>query len=115
MESAQEHFRSQLIRRFIELKAEIPTYSLRSFAKDLGQNPAAVSQILNGKRNVSLKLAVKLAERIGFSSSQIAQLSSQTFLRKNGLPLKPGPDVGSTSMKHNRSVLSMAHYDVVAD
>lgn len=41
-----------------------PAYSLRSFASKLGLSPSSLSEILNGKRRVSRKIALRVTERL---------------------------------------------------
>lgn len=41
-----------------------PQYSLRAFARKLQMPPSAVSEVINGKRRVSRKLAEKIADRL---------------------------------------------------
>lgn len=47
-----------------------PAYSLRAFARKLDLAPSAVSEILNGKRAISRKMAEKLLERLMCSPAQ---------------------------------------------
>lgn len=46
------------------------SYSLRAFAHSLGISPASLSKILTGKRELSLGLAEKIAERCLFSTEE---------------------------------------------
>ncbi|MBI3542017.1 MAG: TIGR02147 family protein [Deltaproteobacteria bacterium] len=43
-----------------------PAYSLRAFARQLELPPGRLSEILSDKRNVTRKVAEKIAERLGF-------------------------------------------------
>lgn len=49
-----------LFQSLAEAKLKNPAYSLRAFAKKLKLSPAALSEILNGKRAVSVKLADRI-------------------------------------------------------
>lgn len=51
-------------------------YSMRAFASSLGMRPGALSEILNGKRIPSYKMAEKIGESLAFSVQQ-----RQEFLR----------------------------------
>jgi uncharacterized protein (TIGR02147 family) len=51
----------ELTRRRLKNRA----YTLRSFAKHLDVSPAAVSEILNGKRRITKKMASRVAARLG--------------------------------------------------
>lgn len=44
-----------------------PAYSLRSFSRSLGVSPASLSQILTGKRPLTRKTALKIADRLFLS------------------------------------------------
>jgi uncharacterized protein (TIGR02147 family) len=69
--------RSELLRK----KRKNPSYSLRSFARDIDVSPAFLSQVLSGKKNLSVDRAKKIAMKIGWGSlkrrrfSQLAELS----------------------------------------
>ena len=51
----------------IERKAKNSRYSARAFARDLGISQAFLSQVLSGKRNLSLELKLRIAESSGLS------------------------------------------------
>lgn len=52
------------------LQARNSSYSLRAFAKKLEINPSGLSLILRGKRNVSLKMAKQLLDKLGIENSK---------------------------------------------
>lgn len=94
---------AHLARHLAERKVVDPTYSLRKMGKELGQNPAALCQILQG-RNVSLKLSRVLAERLGLSPKDIAELSKGPRTQKL-----------LSSLGRGRDSLDLAHYEVVSE
>ena len=51
-----------LRRRFDEIRSQNPAYSMRAYARKLDVHPAALSEILHGKRTVSGKLASRLVK-----------------------------------------------------
>jgi uncharacterized protein (TIGR02147 family) len=56
----------QLLRdEYAILRRRNPAYSLRAFAKKTGLSSAALSEILNGKRRASIKIASRIADRLG--------------------------------------------------
>lgn len=56
---------SQVLREaFVESQVRNPSYSLRAFARRLSISPSALSEILNGKRRVSRKLAERLTDKL---------------------------------------------------
>lgn len=60
MKQYQELLANQLSNR----KKQNPQYSLRSFAKNLGISPGQLSSLINGKKNLTLKQAAKLIEKL---------------------------------------------------
>lgn len=55
---------------FSERKKKDPKYSLRKFAKQLRISPSNLSEILNGKKNLSDKMAKSIAFDLGFKGSE---------------------------------------------
>lgn len=66
MLNAQELLINELNRR----KSANPNFSLRSFAKWLGLSPAQLSQMLTGKRTITVKSMKKISERLGLSPNE---------------------------------------------
>lgn len=50
--------------KFAEIQRQNPRYSLRAYAKKVGVHVGALTYIMNGKRNVSRKLAERMARRL---------------------------------------------------
>jgi uncharacterized protein (TIGR02147 family) len=61
--------------KFLEMKAKNPRLSHRYFAQKLGVSSGALSEILKGKRNVSTKLASKIAARLHLDPITTANLT----------------------------------------
>lgn len=55
---------------FAERKKKDPKYSLRTFAKQLHVSPSNLSEILNGKKNLSDKMAKSMAFDLGFKGRE---------------------------------------------
>ncbi len=70
----QNHLRKILLEQFKVLKDRNPGFSLRSFSRKLGVSPASLSEILNGKRNITPKTAVKVFERLNISPEEKVKL-----------------------------------------
>jgi uncharacterized protein (TIGR02147 family) len=66
------NYRTRLVGELVLRQRRNPTYSLRSFARDLGISPAALSQSMSAKRNLSKANILKVAERLAFSPSETA-------------------------------------------
>lgn len=47
-----------------------PQYSLRAFARDLKLSPQQLSNVLNGRKGLSVRAAATVAERLGFSADE---------------------------------------------
>lgn len=69
-ESVQELLAAELRRRI----NKNPQYSLRSFARTLKLSPGALSEVLRGRRDLSLRAALSVAEAIGYSPDQTDHL-----------------------------------------
>lgn len=54
-----------------------PRYSLRAFARDLEFNSAHLSEVLNGKRAMSLEAALRLVERFSNDPKTVRQLKDR--------------------------------------
>ena len=57
-----------------DAKARRGNYSLRQFARKLGVASPVLIQVLNGKRNLTRKLALQLLTGIGMDASEISRL-----------------------------------------
>lgn len=96
-----------------------PAYSLRSFARLLRISPAALSEILNGKRRVSKKLAVRLLDRVNPNPVELNKI-----LRSFEATPQSAESTASTEKRAQKAPgtkpasyqqLSMDHFNVVAD
>lgn len=60
-----------MLRSELELRrARNPAYSLRSFGRDLGLAPSALSDLLQGKKGISSRRASELAGKIGLNEEE---------------------------------------------
>ncbi len=60
----QVSFQKMLQTKFTECQTKNPQFSLRAFSNRLGVSAGAVSQILNGKRFISRKVAQKICDKL---------------------------------------------------
>ncbi len=74
---------------FVESQVRNPAYSLRAFARRLAISPSALSEILNGKRRISRKLAERLADKLCLDPKQKHDLLSR--FRPTGATAKDLP------------------------
>jgi len=66
-----------LTRKLSELQAKNPAFSLRAFARRAGLSPATASLILNGKRKISHKLALKICQALMLDPRERAEILKQ--------------------------------------
>lgn len=65
------------IRSHLELiKKKSPSFSLRAYAKKLNLAPSALSEILNGKRKISKKLAARILDKMNLDPKEASGLLS---------------------------------------
>lgn len=62
-----------------------PRYSLRAFARDLKMSPGEVSELLNGKRQLTPKAIGKISSRLGLSTAETRELLERATLVRAGL------------------------------
>jgi uncharacterized protein (TIGR02147 family) len=83
---AQVELQRILHEQFVEIQMRNPSYSLRAFARKIGLNSAALSEILNSKRNISKKMAIRILERLELSPdvhNHLVNLFPEKQSRKN--------------------------------
>lgn len=100
----RKYLQNELARR----KQKNSSYSLRSFAKNIGIHPAALSEFLNGKRSLSLKLATKILEEIPDSPEK------QTFVLDS---FASSNAKSREELKDSKKSLQLQadHYHIVSD
>ncbi len=64
---------------FEERRTRNPNFSLRSFARWLEISPAQLSQLMSGKRPMTLKMARKISGRLGHSPAERLEFIKSTF------------------------------------
>jgi transcriptional regulator with XRE-family HTH domain len=60
-----EAIQRKLSEALLEARSRNPAFSLRAFARKLEMSPSAISELLNGKRRVSRKLASRIVGNLG--------------------------------------------------
>lgn len=63
-------YRDYIKNEFETRKKRNPSFSLRSFAQWLGVSPAQMSQVLSGKRNLTMKMAMKISDKLCHSPQE---------------------------------------------
>ena len=82
---AQIYLQKTLRERLDELKTKNSSFSLRAFSRLLGVSPASLSEFLNGKRVLSQKMIIKMADRLCLSPDEFTQLNDKLVRDKNGV------------------------------
>jgi uncharacterized protein (TIGR02147 family) len=70
MLSSNENYRSYLKNILAKKITQHPSYSLRAFSRDLKLAPGFLSDVLNGKKNISIKAALQIAESLKLSTKE---------------------------------------------
>ena len=65
----QLHIQNLIRNGLSDIKSKNPNFSLRAYAKKLSLSPSALSEILNGKRKISKKLAERIVEKMNLDPS----------------------------------------------
>lgn len=85
--SRQAQLQKILIENLTSLKARNPSYSLRAYSQKLNLSPAALSEMMSGKRPISQKTAVKIFERLNIPPAEKEKIykleRSKEFLEKS--------------------------------
>lgn len=93
-----------LLQEITERRARNPAYSLRAFARDVGVSPAALSQYLNRKRELSNKNRQSIIQRLSLSPAQ-----AQSFTGKLTRTSKP------FSVTQSHDVLGEEEFQLISD
>jgi uncharacterized protein (TIGR02147 family) len=106
--TSSEFLREELSRR---LRSN-PRYSLRAFSKLLGVSPGALSELLSGKRPLSVKLAHQMAGRLGWSEAELGQLLRLCVQEQSSRQGLVSPDTPASYATRN---LSDDVFRIIAD
>lgn len=109
------NFRLLLQGELIERCQRNPKYSLRSFAKFLRVSPSALSDMLNGKRNVTLASIEKLGLALGLSLFEIAQFQQvqRSDSSRKILPVKSLISFQQISLDQFSLISDWYHYAIL--
>jgi uncharacterized protein (TIGR02147 family) len=107
---AQSTIQNMLRTTLVERQAKNPAFSLRSFAKKLGMSASAVSEILAGKRRVSIKLAGRILDRLAIAPDEREQV-----MQKFATNAKRAGASAHAPTNTNYTQLSADHFHAVSD
>ncbi|NUM87811.1 MAG: TIGR02147 family protein, partial [Bdellovibrionales bacterium] len=107
-----ELFRQRLVHEYRERKAKNGRYSLRSFAEHSGVYHGTLSQLLSGKRKISLKAAKSIGARLGVNPAELRDLLQKSFDQSIG-----GDQSTPYHLLHQDTFQAMAdwHYDAILE
>lgn len=74
---SQEAFRRVLLQNLSDGRVRNPSFSQRALARRLGIGSSALSEFLNGKRQISQSLATRIADRLGLGPEQRQEYESE--------------------------------------
>jgi uncharacterized protein (TIGR02147 family) len=113
---AQAAVQNLLRTRFAEAQRVNPGYSLRAYARKLGVHVGALTYIINGKRNVSRKLAERIATRLPLDPQARAELLTlfPEKRKKNAAPASVLPRYLEVSAAQFRMMSEWEHLAVLS-
>lgn len=79
MDSAQRFLTQEYARR----RQVNPRYSQRAFARQIGLSPGELSEVLSGKRHLSLRSALRIAKSMGLTATETKHLVHLAQLEKS--------------------------------
>lgn len=112
MDNGQEILTSALRRMLIEKKSRNPSYSLRSLAKQIQMSPAALSELLRGKRGISRNRAEKVAERIYLAPELRNQMSKG--LKSRGTKINGEISYNVLALEEYKAISEWHHFAILS-
>ncbi len=110
MSNGQAAITRVLNEAFMEAKMRNPAFSLRAFARRVQLPPSAVSEVLNGKRRVSRKVAQKVVVNLGLNPKE-SKAILDLFPEKS----EKGVAAADAASSAEFLQLSMDHFRLIAD
>lgn len=107
----QLRLQDQLLQRFSKLKEKNSNYTLRAYARKLGIHSGALSAILNGKRRVSRKMALRLAERLMLDPIEMDKIAASFEIKTDERIL---PRALQLSADQHRLIVEWYHYGILS-
>ena len=101
MQTPQELLTTEYAKR----KERNPNFSIRAFARFLEVSPAQLSQMMTGKRSITVKSIQKISARLNLSPSEKREIA-QVYLN---------PDMTETSAQKKRLKLKDDQFKVISD
>ncbi len=114
---AQQRIQRLLLQTLAEAKLKNPFYSLRAFAKKIKLSPAAVSEILNGKRAISLKIADRILDQLDADPElrrEISSLFRQKGTQKSTEEKSISDTFTKVSLEQFRTIADWYHFAILS-
>ncbi len=102
---AQLYLQKTLRERLDELKTKNASFSLRAFSRLLGVSPASLSEFLNGKRALSPKMIMKMADKLCLSPDEFTTLSDKLVRDKKGIDAPARSDKKTIQIQNDQYFL----------
>lgn len=109
MLSAYDSYRGFLSAELVRRMRSNPNYSMRSFARSLGLSAGELSEVLRGKRKLSLRSAERISNALGLSAAEKEHLQ-KLVVKDGGNSVVPRLKPSSTMTE-----LSLDIFAVVSD
>lgn len=104
----QKEIQNLLNEKLTEARLRNSSYSIRALAQKLGISASALSEILNGKRRISKKLAQRFAERLCLSPEENKRILGLFPSKQRNAPLE-------TTQSREMLQLNMDHFKIISD
>ena len=110
--SYRDYLRNELVRRI----RSNPRYSQRAFARHLAMSPGELSEVLCGKRSLSVRSALKVSKALGLTSEETQRLLFLIQMEKVGPEGSPALDaVRDAAPSPQVRTLTLDLYHIISD
>lgn len=94
-------------REYMRRKSRNPAYSLRAFSLDVGVSPSRLSQALNGQRQISRKMALKIVDHIELSQPEYFAYIKALSIRSKS--------TSNEKLDSEKLVVDKKNFELIAD
>lgn len=91
-----------------------PAFSARSFARKLGIAPSTINEVLNGKRSVSKKLAIKIMEKLAIDPKTQSTVLTKFDKKKMSPDTNKDMEFTTVAMDQYRSISEWYHFAILS-
>lgn len=111
----QIQMREILTSEFTRAKTYNPSFSLRAFARKTGLVPSALSEILAGKRRVTIKMAKRIFDRLSIEPDHAEEILQLIKNRNSKLEINSeGPDYMRVNMDHYHVISEWYYFAILS-